>query len=141
VTVKGKGHHQVEMTVDFGGSRRGEFRLWGTPVLDPVKQTLTIPDIQYTLDGDMMIVIARTFFKRKIRKNLQGGSYIDLAAVLRANRPMLDAQMNRTLAPHLYTRGNITEMKMIGLLAGDKSLQTQLFVKADLSVISTGLPK
>ncbi|MBN8850955.1 MAG: hypothetical protein BGO55_29350 [Sphingobacteriales bacterium 50-39] len=141
VTVRGKGHHQVEMIVDFGGSRRGEFRLWGTPVLDPVKQSVTIPDIQYTLDGDMMIVIARTFFKRKIRKNLQGGSYVDLAAVLKANRPMLDAQMNRTLAPNLYTRGNITELKMIGLLAGEKSLQTQLFVKADLSVISTGLPK
>jgi len=141
VTVRGKGHHQVEMTVDFGGSRRGEFRLWGTPVLDPVKQSLTIPDIQYTLDGDMMIVIARTFFKRKIRKNLEGGSYVDLAAMLKANMPMLDAQMNRTLAPNLYTRGEIKEMKMIGLLAGDKSIQTQLFVKADLSVVSTGLPR
>lgn len=141
VTVKGKGHHQVEMIVDFAGSRRGEFRLWGTPVLDPVKQSLTIPDIRYTLDGDMMIVIARTFFKRKIRKNLQGGSYIDLAAMLKANMPMLDAQMNRTLAPNLYTRGEIKELKMIGLLAGDKSIQTQLFVKADLSVVSTGLPR
>jgi hypothetical protein len=30
---------------------------------------------------------------------------------------------------------------MIGLLAGEKSLQAQLFVKADLSVTSTGLPK
>ncbi|HVV06031.1 MAG TPA: hypothetical protein VHC96_17485, partial [Puia sp.] len=100
-----------------------------------------IPDIRYTLDGDMMIVIARTFFKRKIRKNLQGGSYIDLAAMLKANMPMLDAQMNRTLAPNLYTRGEIKELKMIGLLAGDKSIQTQLFVKADLSVVSTGLPR
>jgi hypothetical protein len=141
VTVKGKGQHQVEMIVDFGGSRRGEFSLWGTPVLDATKQTVTIPDVQYTLDGDMMIVIARTFFKKKIRKNLQGGSYIDLAAVLKANLPMLDAQMNRTLAPNLYTHGNIRELKMTGLLAGAKSIQTQLFVKADLEVISTGLPK
>ena len=141
VSVKGKGHHQVELTVDFAGSRKGEVRLWGTPVLDPVKQALTIPDIQYTLDGDMMIVIARTFFRKKIRKNLQGGSYIDLAALLKANQPMLDAQLNRTLAPNLYTHGSIKELKMIGLLAGDKTLQAQLFVKADLSVVSTGLPK
>jgi len=141
LTLKGIGHHQVELTVDFGGSRRGEVRLWGTPVLDPVKQALTIPDIRYTLDGDMMIVIARTFFKRKIRKNLQGGSYVDLAALLKANLPMLDAQLNRNLAPNLYTRGNIKELRMVGLLAGDKSLQAQLFVRADLSVTSTGLPK
>ncbi len=141
LTLKGIGHHQVELTVSFGGSRKGEVKLWGTPVLDPVKQALTIPDIKYTLDGDMMIFIARTFFKRRIRKNLKGGSYVDLAAMLKANMPMLDAQMNRTLAPNLYTKGNIKELKMIGLLAGDHALQTQLFVKADLSVISTGLPK
>jgi len=141
LALKGIGHHQVELTVDFGGSRKGEVRLWGTPVLDPVKQALTIPDVRYTLDGDMMIVIARTFFKRKIRKNLQGGSYVDLAALLKANLPMLDAQLNRTLAPNLYTRGNIKELKMVGLLAGDKSLQAQLFVNANLSVTSTGLPK
>jgi hypothetical protein len=139
--LKGIGHHQVELTVDFAGSRKGEVRLWGTPVLDPIKQTLTIPDIRYTLDGDMMIMIARTFFKRKIRKNLRGGTYIDLAAMLKANMPMLDAQLNRTLAPNIYTMGNIKELKMVGLLAGDKSLQAQLFVKADLSVTSTGLPK
>jgi hypothetical protein len=141
LTLKGIGHHQVELTVSFGGSRKGEVKLWGTPVLDPVKQALTIPDIKYTLDGDMMIFIARTFFKRRIRKNLQGGSYVDLAAMLKANMPMLDAQLNRTLAPNLYTKGSIKELKMIGLLAGDHALQTQLFVKADLSVISTGLPK
>ncbi|MDO6429829.1 DUF4403 family protein [Flavitalea sp. BT771] len=139
LNVKGIGHHQVELTVDFGGSRRGQVRLWGTPVLDPLKQALTIPDLKYTLDGDMMIVIARTFFKKKIRKNIQGSSFYDLAAMLKANMPLLDAQLNRTLAPNLYTRGNIKELKMIGLLAGDKSLQAQLFVKADLSVTSTGL--
>jgi hypothetical protein len=131
----------VELTVDFGGSRRGQVHLWGTPVLDPVKQALTIPDLKYTLDGDMMIVVARTFFKKKIRKNIQGSSFYDLAAMLKANMPLLDAQLNRTLAPNLYTRGNIKELRMIGLLAGEKSLQAQLFVKADLSVTSTGLPK
>jgi hypothetical protein len=141
LTIKGKAHHQVELTVDFAGSRKGEVRLWGTPVLDPVKQALTIPDIQYTLDGDLMIRIARTFFRKKIRKNLQGGSYVDLAALLKANLPMLDAQLNRPLAPNLYTYGNINELRMIGLLAGDKSMQAQLFVKADLSVVSTGLPR
>jgi len=141
LNVKGIGHHQVELTVDFGGSRRGQVRLWGTPVLDPVKQALTIPDLKYTLDGDMMIFIARTFFKKKIRQNIQGNSFYDLAAMLKANMPLLDAQLNRTLGPNLYTRGNIKELKMIGLLAGDISLQAQLFVKADLSVISTGLPK
>jgi hypothetical protein len=141
LNVKGIGHHQVELTVDFGGSRRGQVHLWGTPVLDPVKQALTIPDLKYTLDGDMMIVVARTFFKKKIRKNIQGSSFYDLAAMLKANMPLLDAQLNRTLAPNLYTRGNIKELRMIGLLAGEKSLQAQLFVKADLSVTSTGLPK
>jgi len=106
-----------------------------------VKRVLTIADIQYTLDDDFAMRLARIFFKRSIRQNVKGGTYIDLAALLKANMPMLDAQMNRTLAPNLYSQGEIKELKMIGLLAGDKSIQTQLFVKADLSVVSTGLPR
>jgi hypothetical protein len=138
INVKGVGRHQVEVAVDFGGSHKGHVKLWCTPVLDRDKQAITFPDIQYTLGGDMMIVIARTFFRKKIRKNLNG---FDLAALFKANIPLLDAQLNRTLAPNIYTKGSIRELKMIGLLAGEKSLQAQLFVKADLSVTSTGLPK
>jgi hypothetical protein len=55
--------------------------------------------------------------------------------------PTINAQLNRMVMSHLYTNGQIKELKLIGLLAGENSLQAQLFVRAELSVTSTGFPK
>jgi hypothetical protein len=37
--------------------------------------------------------------------------------------------------------GEIRQLKLIGLLAGEKDLQAQLFIQAELSLTSSGLPK
>jgi Domain of unknown function (DUF4403) len=142
VAIKGIGNHQVEIKIDFDGTRKGRVFLRGTPILDIAKQSLSIPDISYSLESkDLVLKMARTLLRNKIRKSLQGSSYLDLAALLKANLPLLDAQLNRQLSPNLYTRGNAKDVRMIGLLAGDKTLQVQLALKADLSVISSGLPR
>lgn len=60
IDMKGIGKHQVEMKIDFAGDRRGEIVLRGTPVLDTARQTLTIPDISYTLESkDLALRIAK----------------------------------------------------------------------------------
>src|SRR3984893_2454797 len=60
VLIRGIGNHQVEVRVDFAGSNRGSIYLRGTPVLDTVKQTLSIPDISYSLESkDLILKIAR----------------------------------------------------------------------------------
>src|SRR6186713_2319665 len=101
VAFKGIGHHQVEIRIDFAGSRKGRLYLRGTPVLDTAKQALNVPDISYTLESrDLALKMARSLLRNKIRKSLRGNSYLDLAALLKANMPSLDAQMNRQLAPN-----------------------------------------
>jgi len=141
VGFKGIGHHQVEIRIDFAGSRKGRLYLRGTPVLDTAKQALNVPDIAYSLESkDLALKMARSLLRNKIRKSLRGNSYLDLAALLKANMPALNAQLNRPLTANLYASGNIRELKMIGLLAGDKNLQAQLLIKADMSVTSTSLP-
>jgi len=84
--------------------------------------------------------MARTFFRNRIRRTLKGNSYLDLGSLIKANLPALDSQLNKQLAPNLYTKGSTKAVRMIGLLAGDKNCQVQLMVKANLTVISTGLP-
>jgi hypothetical protein len=141
VAFKGIGNHQVEIRIDFAGSRKGRLYLRGTPVLDTAKQALNVPDISYSLESkDLALKMARSLLRNKIRKSLRGNSYLDLAALLKANLPTLDAQLNRQLAPNLYSRGHIRELRLIGLLAGDKNIRAQVYIHADLSVLSTGLP-
>lgn len=142
MTVSGMPHHQVKVEVDFGGSHTGQFFVWGTPTLDTAKQQLTVPDIQYELHSkDFLIKLARILFKNKIREGVKGNSFLDLAALLKANLPTLNAQLNRVLAPGLFTTGDVKQLKMIAIQANEKNIQTQVFLKADISITSTRLPR
>jgi len=108
-------------------------------VVDTARQTLSVPDISYSLESkDVLIKMARTLLRGKIRRSVKGNSVLDLAALLKTNLQVINAQLNRSIGANLTTSGEIRELRLIGLLAGDKDLQAQLFIRADLSVTSTG---
>ena len=141
VNMKGIGHHQVEIRIDFEGDKKGRVYLRGTPVLDTAKQALSVPDISYSLESkDLVLKMARSLLRSKIRRSLQGSTYLDLAALLKANLPTLNAQLNRQLAPNIYSAGSIRQIRMTGLLPLDKQLQARLYINASLAVTGTGLP-
>ncbi len=142
VAIKGIGHHQLELRIDFGGSHEGRLYLRGTPVVDTAKQSLSVPDISYSIESkDFLIKMARAILRGKIRRTVQGNSFLDLAALLKTNLPSIDAQLNRAITANLHTSGEITQLKLIGLLAGENSLRVQLYIQAELAVTATGLPK
>jgi hypothetical protein len=142
VAVRGIERHKIELRIDFSGSYTGRIFLRGTPVLDTARQTLSVPDISYSLEShDLLVKMAKALLRGKIRRNLQGNSVLDLAALLKTNRASLNAQLNRMLMPNLYTTGELRQLRLIGLLAGEKSIQAQLFLQADLAVTCTGLPR
>ena len=142
VLLRGIGNHQVEMKIDFAGDRTGRVYLRGTPLLDTAKQALSLPDISYSLESkDLALKIARSLLRNKIRKSLQGNSYLDIAALVRANLPVLNGQLNRQLAPVAWSRGKVRELRLLGLLAGDKGFEIQVYMDANLCIINTGLPR
>ncbi|HLK27578.1 MAG TPA: DUF4403 family protein [Puia sp.] len=140
-SIKGIGNHQIEVRVDFAGSNKGRIYLRGTPVLDVINQTLTIPDISYSLeDEDLALKIAKNLFKNKIKKNLSGKSYLDIGALVKSNMPLLDAKLNAQVANNIYSSGKVNDVKIIGLLARNNSIQVQLYVNANISLIAANLP-
>lgn len=142
LTIKGIGHHQLELRVDLTGWHSARIFLRGTPVVDTAKQALTVPDVSFSIEsGDLIVRMVRTVLRGKIRRTVQGNSYLDLAALLKTNLPTINAQLNRAITPYLHTNGEIKELKLIGLLAGENNVEVQLFVRAELSVTDTGLPK
>lgn len=142
VGIRGIGHHQLELRIDLAGWHQARIFLRGTPVVDTAKQALSVPDISFSIEsGDLMVKMARAVLRGKIRRTVQGNSYLDLAALLKTNMPTINAQLNRAITPYLHTNGEIKQLRLIGLLAGENNLQAQLFVQAELSVTDTGLPK
>ncbi|HEY4111002.1 DUF4403 family protein [Puia sp.] len=142
VAVRGTERHKIELRIDFGGSYTGRIFLRGTPVLDTARQTLSVPDISYSLEShELLVKMARALLRGKIRRTVQGNSVLDLAALLKTNMPSLNTQLNRVIMPNLYTTGELKQLRLIGLLAGEKNIQAQLFMQADLAVTCTGLPR
>jgi hypothetical protein len=140
VQMKGIGNHQVEFKIDFAGSNKGSIYLRGTPVLDTAKQALSIPDISYTLEGqDLALKLAKSLFRNKIRKTLQGKSYLDIGALVKSNMPLLNQQLNRELTKGVQSTGKTNDVRLIGLLAKENAMEVQVFVSAELSVSSDGV--
>jgi hypothetical protein len=139
-TIMGIGNQQIELRIDFAGSNHGSIYLRGTPALDTAKQTLSLPDIGYSLEGeDLALKIARSLFKNKIRKTIQGKSFLDLAALLNANKTTIDQQMNREWAPGIYSSGTLREAKIIGMLITREGIQLQVFISGELKLLGGNL--
>jgi hypothetical protein len=138
--LRGIGNQQIELQVDFAGSNHGSIFLRGTPVLDSAKQTMSIPDIQYSMEGeDLALKIGRSLFRNKIRKTIKGNSYLDINAWLNANKPTIDQLLNRQWAPGIFSSGSIQQAKITGMLVTRQGIQFQLFISGELKVLGGNL--
>ena len=138
--ISGIGNHQVELRIDFAGSNHGSIYLRGTPVLDTAKQTMSLPDIQYSLEGeDLALKIARSLFRNKIRKSIQGKSYLDIEALLNANKLMIDQVLNREWMKGIQSVGSLKEAKIIGMLVTGQNIQLQVFIAGELKLLGGNL--
>jgi hypothetical protein len=138
--VRGIGNRQIELQIDFAGSNHGSIFLRGTPLLDSAKQTMSIPDIQYSMEGeDLALKIGRSLFRSKIRKSIQGKTYLDINALLNANKSTMDQQLNRQWAPGVFSSGSIQEAKIIGMLVTKQNIQLQVFISGELKVLGGNL--
>jgi hypothetical protein len=139
-SIHGIDNQQIELRVDFAGSNHGSIYLRGTPVLDSAKQTLGIPDIEYSMEGeDLALKIGRSLFRNKIRKTIQGKSYLDITAFLNANKTMIDQQLNREWSPGIFSSGSIKEAKIIGMLVTKQNIQLQVFISGELRILGGNL--
>jgi hypothetical protein len=138
--IRSTGNQQIELRIDFAGSNHGSIFLRGTPVLDTAKQTLSIPDIQYSLEGeDLALKIARSLFKNKIRKSIRGNSYLDITSFLNSNKTMIDQLLNREWTPGIYSAGTLKEAKIIGMLVTRQNIQLQIFIAGELKLLAGNL--
>ena len=139
--MKGIGNNQVELKIDFTGSNKGSIFLRGRPILDTAKQSLSIQDMTYSLESqDLALKLAKTLFRNKIKKTIQGNSYLDIAALVKSNFSELNTQLTRTLTDNISTLGTAKEAKVLGILAREDKLLMQAYIHAEIAVIVKDLP-
>ncbi len=125
------GGGKIRFQVDFTGSNHGSLILTGTPTVDTLKQTLSMPDVNYSLEGaDIALRIGKTLFGGKVRRTIQGKTYLDLAAFVKAARPVIGKYLNYSPMPGLSPSGNFYDARLRFIRAGDDRLYLQASVNA-----------
>jgi len=137
VDVAATAQRQLEIRIGFAGSRKGTFILYGSPVLNVEKQTITIPDINYDIKTkDIVLSLGEKLFRNRIINSLKEKSIVDLPALIEKNRQQLDAQFNRPIANKFFTRGKLQDIRITGIVVGKDVLHLQTFIKANLQLIN-----
>jgi hypothetical protein len=138
--IQGIGNHQIEIRIEFAGSNHGSIFIQGTPVLDTAKQTLSLADIHYSMEGeDLALKIGRSLFRNKIRKSIQGNSYLDISAWTTANKALIDKMLNRELVKDVYSCGTVRDAKIIGMSVTGQNIQLQVFISGELKILGGNL--
>jgi hypothetical protein len=138
VDVSATAQRQLEIRIGFAGSRRGTFILYGSPVLNVEKQTISIPDINYDIKTkDLVLSVGEKLFRNRIINSLKEKSVVDLPALIEKNRQQLDAQFNRPITGKFFTRGKLQDIRITGIVVGKDVLHLQTFIKANLQIITS----
>lgn len=136
VDIRGTGTRQLEIRVDFAGSKRGRFILYGTPVLDLVKQSISIPDINYGIETkDIVLNVGEKLFRNRIINSLKEKAFVDLPALIAKSKPQLEAQLNRRVNANFSTRGKLHDVKITGLVPGKDVLHLQTYIRANIQLV------
>jgi uncharacterized protein DUF4403 len=138
VALGGTDEGKISVDVKFDGYKKGTLHLTGTPVLDSARQVLSMPDISFSVDSrDMLVNMAKGLFRKRIIRQLKDQSVLDLAALIQKNKADIEKRMNQPLNEWLSTVGKFSELKIVGLLSKKETIQIQVYVKGDISVVGT----
>jgi hypothetical protein len=136
VNIRGSNDGKIAVDVSFTGNRKGVLHLSGTPVLDTAKQYLSMPDISFALDTrDMLVNIAKGMFRKRIIKELQGKSVLDIAALIQKNKALIEARLNQRVTDWMSTVGRIDDIRVVGLLPQKDYIQVQVYIKGNILLI------
>ncbi len=136
VTLSGSDDGKVKVDLGFTGFKTGRLVLEGTPVLDSTNQVLSMPDIRFSLDSrDMLLNMAKGLFRKRIMKELRNQSVFDFGELIRRNQSQISSRLNQRMNDWVSTRGNLQELRIIGMLITGEHLQLQLAMRGNLELV------
>lgn len=140
VRLNGADDGKVEIMVDFEGDKKGSLYLTGTPRLDTASQVIVIPDLDYSLkSNDLVLNLGKTFFSNKILRALREKATISIASLVEQNRKSIDAQLNKKIMDGVFSAGTFKDIRVLSLVVGKDVLQAQTCTRASASIVITSL--
>ncbi|ULQ52918.1 DUF4403 family protein [Flavihumibacter fluvii] len=136
VKVRGLDNYQVEFRISFIGSKKGTLFLKGSPELDILTQTITVPDLEYDLNSSSITLqLGKTFFNHQILENLRKQAKVNVAELYLKNKSRIDAQFNRKVTEGINLTGGTTQLRLTGLVINKDNVQVQTNVTGNASLV------
>ncbi|GAO45510.1 hypothetical protein FPE01S_06_00010 [Flavihumibacter petaseus NBRC 106054] len=138
VEVRGLDQYRVEFKIVFTGTKKGTLFLTGTPVLDPVTQSISVPDLEYDLNSSsLVLVLGKTFFSRQILQNLREQAKVNVQELYNKNKSRIDSQLNRNVSDGVTLQGSTRSLRLNGLVINKDNVQVQANVQGALQMVIT----
>ena len=136
IKVSGTNEGKINVDVSFTGNRKGVLHLSGTPQLDTAMQVLAMADISFALDTkDILVNIAKGLLRKKVMKQLQNQSVLDIAALVEKNKTLIEARLNQQVGPWIRSTGKLNQIRLVGLLPQKDHLQIQAYINARIEMV------
>lgn len=127
VRVKGVrlygGGRQVVMEVKLTGDARGTVYFVGTPAFDAATQTLTVPDLDFSVETrNVLAGAAGWLLHDDLRGQLRTAARFGVGERIAALRDQLDTAINMSLAKDVEMRGGVDALRPMGVAVTATSL-------------------
>ncbi|HYJ19106.1 MAG TPA: DUF4403 family protein, partial [Burkholderiales bacterium] len=134
--VQGQGS-QVVIHLEFKGDANGKAVLKGTPYYDAAADTLSFPDLDYTLDSDHFLLnSANAVAQGEIRDRLRTRFTIEMARPVDNLKQGLEKVLNRRRG-NMQLHGEVQELNLVGVyrLPNGKVFTAYLAAKGKVSAV------
>jgi hypothetical protein len=125
---------QVVVRIHFKGSAKGTLYLIGTPMWDGATNTLSVPDLDYTLETrNLLLKIAQWTEGARFRDDLRNRLRLNLAPHVGRARTLVEQALNRR-AGVVQLTGSVTALRVAGLYVHPRDSTVRIVTVADGTV-------
>ena len=116
VNVLPKPGGKLGLSAAFAGDAKGTIELVGTPAVNHVDGTITVPDLDFDLQSSNPLLKSYSWLRSgAVRAELRKRARIPIAPVLARGKALLMTGMNRHIGDAVTLSGNVDSLAVVGL--------------------------
>ena len=135
VEINGIGNSKISLRLDFKGSKKGIVYLIGTPVFDPEKNTISMPDMNFDLKSkSVLLKMANWLLNEKITEKIKMASVFEISTLLDEARSGISNQLNRNLTEDVAMKGGVKSIQIQNIFTLKEGLYLRILSTGNISV-------
>lgn len=126
--------NKIGVKLKFSGNKKGIIYLTGTPLLDTVKNELSVPDISFDIKTkNLLIQAASWIMDGKIESSLRNQMKFSLTPMISSAQKEINQALNRKMDNGILLKGNISTLQLQSIYALSDKILLRILSKGVLA--------